>query len=85
LLACIDILIGSTPGRVLFVGDHETDVQCASNATAVLSKNGYSQTVLSAIFVRDDDEPHGGWNAKPDFTLRKATDIIALMSEPMHQ
>jgi hypothetical protein len=66
---------------VLFIGDHETDVQCASNATAVLSKNGSTQTVVSAIFVRDDDDHHGGWNARPDFTLCKTTDLLALESE----
>jgi HAD superfamily hydrolase (TIGR01549 family) len=36
VLACLERLTAFAPGRVLYIGDHETDVRCARNAQRAL-------------------------------------------------
>jgi len=78
LLSCIELLTGMRAGRVLYVGDHETDVRCAENAHAALADRGVPVTVQSvaASFVDPGEPDH--WDARPDFVARSPYDLIAI-------
>jgi HAD superfamily hydrolase (TIGR01549 family) len=78
LLACIEELTGMRGGRVLYVGDHETDVRCAHNANDALRERDVPITVQSvaASFLNPDEPQH--WSSRPDFIARAPHDLIAI-------
>lgn len=49
LLLCLEQLAALATGRVLYVGDHETDVRCAANANAELGRRGITVEVRSVL------------------------------------
>ncbi len=70
LLMCIEKLTRWKQGTVLFVGDHETDMECVFNTNQVLKQRGLGIHVLSigASYSLDDGSP--GWKTKPDYEAR---------------
>jgi HAD superfamily hydrolase (TIGR01549 family) len=66
LLRCIDELTGGAPGFVVYVGDHETDVECAHNANAHFASVGTDVRVVSvgALYAPHIDDAH--WQVEPD-------------------
>ena len=47
LLACIEALTGLAPGRVFYVGDHETDIRCAFAAQAELDRRDVAVEIVA--------------------------------------
>jgi HAD superfamily hydrolase (TIGR01549 family) len=78
LLVCIEELTGMQQGRVLYIGDHETDVRCAHNAHRTLENHNVPIAVesVAASFVDPDEPLH--WTAQPDHIARTPHDLIAI-------
>lgn len=78
LLLCIENLHGPNATPVLYIGDHETDARCASNANHVLQKANSATRVLSigALYSPNADSLH--WKTKPDYEARSVHDIVKI-------
>lgn len=81
LLACLDELLIAGPARVVYVGDHETDVRCARNATRVLADRATPIEVLSIAVCFGDGCDHEMWGAQADYVVRTPGEIAALARE----
>jgi len=75
LLMCIERLMDSRAGYVLYVGDHETDVQCVLNANNILSENKPEIKIISIGAFYGFDVDTSDWNVLPDYQIRSASDI----------
>ena len=87
LLDCIAALADSKtqgqPGSgreiVLYVGDHETDAQCAHRANCELENRRAPLKIISVGAFYDNGTDTADWAVRPDFTVARVTDILTLM------
>jgi HAD superfamily hydrolase (TIGR01549 family) len=77
LLRCIDELTGAAPGLVVYVGDHETDIECAHNTTAHYAEAGKDIRVVSvsALYAPHIDDDH--WVAVPNGKANAPHEILS--------
>jgi HAD superfamily hydrolase (TIGR01549 family) len=66
-LACLSRLTGLAPGRVLYVGDHETDVRCARNAARALAVRGAAVEIVSVAACFAGHAGPVAWRHQPDW------------------
>lgn len=76
LVACIDSLTGLRPGKVVYVGDHETDIECVHNTNQHFARTGIDIEVLgvSAQYAPLADDT--GWSAQPHFRAAAPDQIL---------
>jgi phosphoglycolate phosphatase-like HAD superfamily hydrolase len=79
LILCIERLTGLRPGRVLFVGDHETDMATAANANKVFRRAGVSVRVIGVAAAYCDPAAECRWERRPDYLVRHPREIAALL------
>jgi phosphoglycolate phosphatase-like HAD superfamily hydrolase len=79
LLLCIKELTQFTPGYVLYIGDHETDVKCARNANRELKKKMLDMQVITVGVFHDSDVDHSDWTFTPDYTVNTPEEIIHIV------
>jgi N-acetyl-D-muramate 6-phosphate phosphatase len=79
LLLCIERLTSLHPGHVLYIGDHETDIQCARNANDVLQGNnaGFKVVSVGAAYSRYDGA--GKWGVAPDYSAKSVRDVLEIV------
>jgi len=77
LLACLDALTGLLPGRVFYVGDHETDVRCAVAAQAALDQRGAGVEIVP-VGVEFDGHPTE-WSVAPRYAVRTPKELLDLI------
>ena len=80
LLMCIERLMDSRTGNVLYVGDHETDVQCALNANNILSENKAEIKIISVGAFYGFNVDTSGWSVLPDYQIQNAADIKSIVN-----
>lgn len=66
ILACLDRLSALGPGRVLYIGDHETDVRCARNAQQALAARGLAVEMVSVAACFAGHSGADTWTHQPD-------------------
>jgi len=76
LLACLDDLAVGGSGRVVYIGDHETDVRLARNAARALAARGPGWEVVSVAACFVDPEDHVGWSLRADYAATTPRDLI---------
>jgi HAD superfamily hydrolase (TIGR01549 family) len=79
LLRCIKELTDFAPGKVLYIGDHETDMRCARNANTTLQKNGLNIRVISIGAMYGAETNHTEWQVTPDYTVATPQEICQLV------
>jgi HAD superfamily hydrolase (TIGR01549 family) len=79
LLMCIERLTDSASGYVIYVGDHETDVQCALNANHILKKNKAGIKIISIGAFYGFEVDTSGWRVLPDYKIQSAGNIIDII------
>jgi HAD superfamily hydrolase (TIGR01549 family) len=79
LLLCIEKLTQFTPGYVLYIGDHETDMKCACNTNSELQKKKLDMQVITVAVFHNSDVDHSGWMFTPDYTANTAEEIIHIV------
>ena len=79
LLTCIEKLTDSVAGQVLYIGDHETDVQCAVNANNILSKTNKEIKIISIGAFYGFSVDTSGWTILPDYEIDSADKIIEII------
>lgn len=73
LFMCIEALMGSgagkpTSGKVVYIGDHETDAQCAANANGDLRGRGSDMRVVTVAALYGYQRYTSDWAVTPDYT-----------------
>ncbi len=81
LLFCIEQLNIKDPGKIYYIGDHETDVEFAENANRVLTSRGSDLNIISigALYGNMNYKQH--WSNQPEFFAHKPLDIIDLVEK----
>lgn len=75
LLTCLEELTGLTPGWVLYVGDHDTDVRCAERANRALKAAGRAVQVKTVGVHYGPPGAASTWTLAPDFAAQRPDDI----------
>ena len=81
LLHCIEKLSGFEPGVVCYIGDHETDVQCAHRANGVLTEKKVDVKILTIGACYDYGNDASIWNVRPDYEARRIEDILGIVEK----
>jgi len=77
LLACLEALTGLAPGRVVYVGDHETDIRCAFAAQAELDRRGAAVEVVAV--GAEFDGYRREWAVAPHHAVRAPAELFELI------
>jgi HAD superfamily hydrolase (TIGR01549 family) len=80
LMKCIEKLTDFNPGVVIYVGDHETDAQCALNAKDILRKKSPETEIISVGAFYGFDVDTSGWSVLPDYQIQNAADIKSIVN-----
>jgi len=78
VLACLEQLTAFAPGRVMYIGDHETDVRCARNAQRALAARGVAVEVVSVAVNFVGDIGLDRWTQQPDHVAHSPREIVAV-------
>jgi HAD superfamily hydrolase (TIGR01549 family) len=79
VLLCVKELVDSEEGLIMYIGDHETDARCASNAAAALRAVGSGIELKSIAILNLPDSDASGWAIKPDYEARCAQNIVSII------
>lgn len=80
LLTCLEQLTGLEPGLALYIGDHETDAQCALQANEVLKSRGDKTTLVSIGAFYGWSNGSRGWSIRPDYSAWQPSEIISIIN-----
>lgn len=80
LLTCIKSITNSDQGSILYIGDHETDTQCAYLANQQLQNSHPDLSIHSVAALYDSSEDPTNWNFEPDFSVKHPNEIIPIIS-----
>lgn len=80
LLNCIEKLSAMESGCICYIGDHETDIQCARAANHVLQKKNVDLRIISIGASYDPTAEASTWNVQPDFEARRVEDILDIVN-----
>lgn len=79
LLKCIQYLTDLRTGSVVYIGDHETDIQCAYLANEKIKETRNSLEVISIAALYGFTNAKN-WEYKPDFEAHDPNDIISIIN-----
>jgi HAD superfamily hydrolase (TIGR01549 family) len=79
LLSALDIIGIEEPATVLYVGDHETDILCATNTNRDLVAIGRELRFLSVAALYLDGTNHLNWSIAPDYRVYSPSEIAQLV------
>ena len=78
LLKCITHLdLQHTHGTIVYIGDHETDAHCASNANRALGK----KKIITIGALYEKEQAHQHWNHQPDHIALTTSSILEIIKE----
>jgi HAD superfamily hydrolase (TIGR01549 family) len=80
LLLCIQHLRARPPGRVFYLGDHETDILTARNANQALDSAGTGIQIVTIAVAFSAEHAGAGWTCAPDHIARKPQDISRIVA-----
>lgn len=78
LLRCLDLLDGTGPSTLFYVGDHEIDALCVRNARDALAAGGRDVEVVS-IAAHYGTSAVDGWTCAPDHAARSPAEVAAIV------
>ena len=79
LLNCIEQLSTMNSGYVCYIGDHETDIQCAAAANHVLQEKKVDLTIFSIGACYAPETDASSWNVRPDYQAHQVEDILDIV------
>jgi len=79
LLLAIEMLTGLAPGRVLYIGDHETDLKTVINTNRALGENDLPINVDLVAALYGMSDPNEGWVTDADHRAETPLDIVDLV------
>jgi phosphoglycolate phosphatase-like HAD superfamily hydrolase len=78
LLQCLEALTGMGPGQVFFVGDHETDAQCAANAREAIAGR-YEGIEVISVGAFYCTERRRDWAIEPDEVALRPSEVAQIV------
>ena len=75
LISCIKDLTDSEDGTIFYIGDHETDIQCAARANQILA----DLEVLSIGVLYGTGIDNVKWNTQPDFEANSVQELFDII------
>lgn len=75
---------GAAPGRVLFVGDQETDFECATNASDAIAAAGGATEFLSVGVLFAEHADTGHWDGGPDHMAETPAELHRLVVDLLY-
>jgi HAD superfamily hydrolase (TIGR01549 family) len=78
LLRCLDLIDGTGPSTLYYVGDHEIDALCVRNARAALAVTGREVEVVG-IAAHYGTSAVDGWSFAPDHAARSPAEVAAIV------
>jgi HAD superfamily hydrolase (TIGR01549 family) len=81
LLLALDDLGVEEPASVLYIGDHETDMIFAANATRELAAAGRAIDVISVAAHFEEGSNGADWKTPPDHRVYHPSEITQLVSQ----
>lgn len=79
LIICIEELIDLKSGVIFYIGDHESDFECAINANSILQSTDLQIFSIGAFYGSDIDK--SDWRVKPDYEALKVQDVFNIIKE----
>jgi len=79
LLLGLEALAGPPHGRVLYIGDHPTDIRCAANANQELARRGSELRVVSVAALWGADAADDRWATGADYRATAPNDVVELV------
>jgi HAD superfamily hydrolase (TIGR01549 family) len=79
LLNCLQQLINSDPGLILYIGDHKTDFECARNTNHEFEKSGQKMRILSVGAAFGYLTEYTNLSVKPDYWASQPGDILKII------
>lgn len=80
LLLCIDEVTAMQPGRVLYVGDHESDTRCVVAANARLQQQGLAVEVLAIAALFGDSSSDEAWETAPHYRAHHPAEVLEIVA-----
>lgn len=82
LVMCIESLTELRPGRVLYIGDHESDARCAHAAAEHFRQSAIDVDVVAVGAFYSGEVDDSGWAARPHVRARDPRDILGTVGRP---
>ena len=79
LLLGLEALAGPPHGRVLYIGDHPTDIRCAANANQELAGRGSELRVVSVAALWGADAGDDRWATGADHRAATPNEVVELV------
>jgi HAD superfamily hydrolase (TIGR01549 family) len=80
LLQCMEKLSTLESGYVCYIGDHETDIQCAHRANRVLQEGKANVKIISIGAFYDSGSNTATWKIRPDYEAHNVKDILDIVA-----
>lgn len=80
LLQCMEKLSTLESGYVCYIGDHETDVQCAHRANCALKEGKANVRIISIGACYDSGTNTATWEVRPDYEAYSVKDILDIVA-----
>lgn len=79
LLWCIEKLTGEDSGLILYIGDHETDLQCAHKANQQLKDNARNFVIITIGVSYGFNGNSTDWRIQPNFVANKPGEVLEII------
>ncbi len=79
LLMCVEQLGVSGPASILFVGDHEGDMECARNAHLRLRERGTDVSLFGVAALWGGHADASGWRVSPAYRADRVDSLVEIV------
>ena len=79
LLSCIEKLAIAESGTICYIGDHDTDIQCARAANHVLQEKDADIKIISIGACYDSSTEAASWKVQPDYVAHEVEEILEVV------
>ena len=79
LLSCIEKLKVVESGIIYYIGDHDTDIQCARSANHVLQEKNADLKIISIGACYDSGTDAASWKIQPDYVAHEVEEILEVI------
>ena len=79
LLLCIEKLTNTNSGLVIYIGDHETDMQCGHKANQQLRDKALDFEIITIGAFYGYHGNSTNWSIQPNYEAKKAGEILEII------
>jgi len=81
LVLCVEKLSGFDSGHIFYIGDHESDAQCVSNANRLFQKKNIGTKIISIAACYASKEDTSAWEVPPDYEIHHTGAIYKVIHD----